>query len=97
FEWSERQQDYSLVKRSHTQVVDKFPMTYEINVGGYDHPVVNSLTVNLKGARGEVQPGYSDGKDVGGEKWVGKWATYGKNLAMGKPYTVSVPSGDNWG
>ena len=38
------------------------------------------------------QYGYSDGKDVGGEKFVGKWATYGRNLAIGKSYTASVPS-----
>jgi len=46
--------------------------------------------VNLKDARKEVKYGYSDGKDVGGEKWTGVWATYGKNLAAHKPYTVSV-------
>jgi hypothetical protein len=96
FNWSERQQDYSLVKRSHTQVVDKLPATYKINVGGYDHPVVDSMTVNLKGARQDTKPGYSDGKDVGGEKFVGKWATYGKNLAEKKPYTLSVPSDTQW-
>ncbi|MCL2641175.1 MAG: discoidin domain-containing protein, partial [Phycisphaerales bacterium] len=97
FNWQERQKDYSTVKRSHTQLVEKLPTTYELNVGGYDHPIVDSLAVNLKGAKADVKHGYSDGKDVGGEKWVGQWATYGKNLAMGKPYTVSIPSGDNWG
>ena len=104
FEWSERQEDYSLVKRSHTQLVEKLPMTYTINVGGADHPIVDSLTVNLKGARqalasqpAEVKYGYSDAKDAGGEKWVGNWATYGNNLALGKPYTVSVPSGTGYG
>jgi hypothetical protein len=97
FDWSERQEDYKLVQRSHTQVVDKLPATYTINVGGADHPVVNALTVNFKGARGgDVKSGYSDGKDAGGEKVVGKWATYGKNLLVGKPYTVSIPSGENW-
>ncbi|MCL2648727.1 MAG: discoidin domain-containing protein [Phycisphaerales bacterium] len=100
FNWSERQQDYSLVKRSHTQLVDKLPATYTINVGGVDHPVVDSLTVNLKGSRQNVKYGYSDDKDVGGEKWTGVWATYGKNLAAHKPYTVSVkplPKGEVWG
>ena len=99
FNWSERQQDYSLVKRSHTQLVEKLPATYSINVGGADHPIVESLTVNTKGARtGEpVKYGYSDGKDVGGEKWTGSWVTYGKNLAQGKPYTLSVePAKDRW-
>ncbi|MEA2735638.1 MAG: hypothetical protein QOE14_2089, partial [Humisphaera sp.] len=96
FNWSERQTDYSVVKRSHTQLVDKLPATYQINVGGWDHPVVESLVINPKGSRdGAVKYGYSDGKDVGGEKWIGKWVTYGKNLAQGKPYTLSVPPSQN--
>ena len=36
-------------------------------------------------------------KDVGGEKFVSKWVTYGTNLARAKPYTVSVPSNTQWG
>jgi hypothetical protein len=96
FNWQERQTDYSLVPRSHTQLVEKMPATYTINVGGWDHPVVESLTVNPKGSReGEVKYGYSDGKDVGGEKWIGKWVTYGKNLAQGKTYTLSVPPAED--
>ena len=97
FTWSERQKDYSLTPRSHTQLVDQYPTSYTINVGGADHPIVDALTVNLKGARGPVVYGYSDGKDVGGSKWVGQWATYGRNLALGKPYTASVPSLTQWG
>ncbi|MCL2640523.1 MAG: discoidin domain-containing protein [Phycisphaerales bacterium] len=100
FNWSERQEDYSLIKRSHTQLVDKLPATYTINVGGADHPVVDSLTVNLKGARKDVKYGYSDDKDVGGEKWTGVWATYGNNLAAHKPYTASIkplPAAQSWG
>ena len=89
FNWSERQEDYSLIERSHTQVVDNFPATYNINVGGYDHPVVNSLTVNLQGARGTIKQGYSDGQDAGGQKHVGTWATYGKNLAANMLYTTN--------
>lgn len=97
FTWKERQADYSLVQRSHTQVVDKSPSVYTINVGGADHPVMESLRVNLRGAGGEVKPGYSDGKDVGGEKWVGRWVTYGRNLAEGKPYICSEESLTVWG
>jgi hypothetical protein len=98
FNWSERREDYSLVQRSHTQLVDKLPATYTVNVGGVDHPVVESLVINPMGARGPLTHGYSDGKDVGGEKWIGKWVTYGKNLAEGKPYTLSIPSQENnWG
>jgi hypothetical protein len=39
-----------------------------------------------------VKYGYSDGKDAGGEKFVGQWMTLGRNLAEGKSYTLSSPS-----
>ncbi|MGA2033549.1 MAG: hypothetical protein ABSG68_14940, partial [Thermoguttaceae bacterium] len=104
FTWKERQTDYSLVTRSHTQLVEEAPLCYTINVGGADHPVVDSLTVNLKGARttadgkpAAVKYGYSDGKDAGGRKFRDRWATYGKNLAEGKPYTCTIPSETGWG
>ena len=58
---------------------------------------MNSLQVNLQGAVPAARYGYSDGKDVGGEKYVGRWVRYGRNLAEGKSYTVSVPSGTQWG
>ncbi len=94
FNWSERQADYSLKARSHTQLIEKLPARYAINVGGVDHPVVNwnKITPGNTETRG-----YSDGQDAGGEKFVGQWVTYGKNLAQGKPYTVSVPSATQWG
>ena len=94
FNWSERQADYSLVERRHAQLVEKLPMTYTINVGGADHPVVNTLATGPK--LPETRYGYSDGKDVGGEKFIGQWVTYGKNLAMDAPYTCTVPSETNW-
>jgi hypothetical protein len=94
FAWNEVQKDRSLVKRSHTEVVEKWPATYTINVGGEDHPVMESLAVSV--ADGSTKAGYSDGKDVGGEKWVGRWETVGKNMAVGKPYTLSHPSKTNW-
>lgn len=97
FSWKEHQKDRSLVDRSHTQVVDKIPFRYSISVGGEDHPVMDSLTVNVRGARGEVRPGYSDGRDAGGGRFTGIWLVPGKNLAVGKPYTVSAPSLTNWG
>jgi len=97
FRWQERQADRSLVRRSHTQLVRQVPFTYTVNVGGVDHPVMESLTVNRERARGMVAQGYTDGKDPGGEKWVGRWASYGRNLAVGKPYTCSSPSLTNWG
>jgi hypothetical protein len=95
FNWSERQRDYSLVERSHVERVTKWPHRYTINVGGADHPVMNSLRVSSGSNDGK--PGYSDGKDVGGEKSVSRWVTFGRNLARGKRYTVSVPSNNQWG
>ena len=96
FNWSEIQQDYSLIERSHTELIRTVPYKYNINVGGADHPIVNSLSTNLKGALQNINYGYSDDKNVGGEKYVPHWTTCGKNLAEGKAYTVSVPSNNNW-
>jgi len=96
FNWSEVQSDYSLIERSHTELVEQLPHRYTINVGGQDHPVMNSLRVNLKGTVAGVTYGYSDGKDIGGRKYVGRRLHYGRNLAAGKPYTVSVPSATHW-
>ncbi len=96
FDWSERQDDYTLVERSHSQVVDRLPFTYTINVGGADHPVVNSLEIERLASGSQVKTGYSDGKDVGGQKYVGTWRTLGTNLALGKPYSCTVPSSTNW-
>ncbi|MCY3019430.1 MAG: discoidin domain-containing protein [Planctomycetota bacterium] len=89
--WNEVQADRKTVRRSHTQLVEKVPCTYTVNVGGADHPVMESLRVNLKGAVADVKYGYSDGRDAGGEKFLHTWRTEGKILTVGKPYTVSVP------
>jgi len=97
FEWQERQKDRSLVPRSHRQLVTRVPFKYTINVGGEDHPVMSALRVNLAGAVVSASYGYSDGRDVGGDKFVGRWETCGRNLAVGKPYTLSAPSAGNWG
>jgi hypothetical protein len=100
YSWRERQKDYSTVARSHTQLVEKLPFKYTIDVGGVDHPVMDSLAINIKGARGELKYGYSDGAAETGkepEKFVGTWVTYGNNIAVGKPYTTSIPSENNWG
>jgi hypothetical protein len=96
FTWNEKQADRSLVERSHTELVTKLPWKYEINVGGADHPVMKSLRVNSKGAVAGAKYGYSDGKDAGGEKFVPRWMTTGRNLAVGKPYTLSHPSETSW-
>jgi len=65
---------------------------YTINVGGTRDPTLKWVRMNLKGsgpAGRPSHPGYSDGKDVGpGQK--APWARYrwGKNLALGKTYTL---------
>jgi hypothetical protein len=94
FTWNERQADYSLLARSHTQSVEQLPARYTINVGGADHPVVDSLRISV--GEGGATEGYSDGKDAGGERFRDRWITYGTNLAEAKPYTASVPSRTNW-
>jgi hypothetical protein len=96
FAWSESQKDRSLVERSHTELITRLPWKYTINVGGEDHPVMKSLRVNLQGAGTDVKYGYSDGKDVGGEKFVPRWMTCGRNLAEGKTYALSLQSETNW-
>ena len=97
FNWSEVQEDYSLVERNHTQLVSKMPFKYTINVGGADHPVMNWMRTNAKGAAENAGYGYSDGIDAGGDKFVHQWISYGKNLAEGAKYKVSPPSETNWG
>jgi hypothetical protein len=97
FCWKEMQSDRSTVSRSHTQRVDQVPFRYTINAGGADHPVVESLRVNVAGSEPAGKYGYSDGRDAGGERFADRWVTYGTNLLAGKPYTVSVPPTGQWG
>ncbi len=97
FTWKEVHDDGSLVERGHVERVASVPHRYAINVGGADHPVMGSLRIARCDAGTAESAGYSDGKDVGGEKFVPRKVTYGKNLAGGRPYTVSKPSRDNWG
>jgi hypothetical protein len=98
FTWNERQEDYSLVARSHSQRIERVPFRYEIDVGGADHPVMESLRVAAADADRTVpvKPGYSDGKDPGGRKYVPCWSTDGTNFAEGKSYTLSRPTTGGW-
>ena len=99
FTWKEVQDDCSLVERSHVQRVDKVPVTYTINVGGADHPVMESLRISSVNPanNGSARYGYSDGKDVGGVKHVDRWMNVGKILSVGKPYTTTEKSLSTWG
>ena len=92
FAWKERQKDYSLITRTHTENVFKLPHVYTINVGGEDHPVMEAL--EIRDFNPQVSGGYFDGRDVGGGKYQPRWVTYGKALSQGRKYTVSAPSLD---
>ena len=60
-----------------------------IDVGGSDHPTMESMAVNVAGGGDAAPYGYSDGVDVGGETWVASQRIEGTNLAVGKPYTMT--------
>ena len=94
FNWSERDKDGKLVMRSHQECVEKAPHRYTLNVGGEDHPVMNTMIVSLRDPRVSIEV---DRQDGGGEKFVGRRLTAGRNLAVGRPYTLSLPSETGWG
>ena len=79
--------------RTHTERVTRLPYTYEINVGGHIHPRTEWVRVNLDGSSPEpTRVGYSDGKDVGSKYEIPSLKyDWGKELAIGKPYTTSRP------
>ena len=92
--WAEVKADRTTVARSHKQVVDSFPARYIVNVGGSDHPFMESMTLNIAGAGDGSPAGYGDGIDVGGTKYVPTVRTEGVNFAKDRPYTISrTPSG----
>jgi hypothetical protein len=94
FRWKEVQSDRTLVERTFRQHVDAFPTTVTIDVGGSDHPVMESLKVNVEDPSDPTPAGYGDGVDVGGERYVPKKRIEGTNLAKSRPYTISrAPSG----
>ncbi len=101
FAWQERQADYTTILRSHSQLVESLPCTYEIHVGGADHPVMESLRTNLQdtlaAATRATEYGYSDGQDIPHtRRFEDRWVNYGSNLAEHKPYVCSVPSRTQW-
>jgi hypothetical protein len=92
--WKEVRADRTLVERSHRQRVSAFPFKYVVNVGGSDHPVMESMKLSLADESDATPFGYGDGVDAGGVKYVHVKQVEGTNLAVGKPYTVSrAPSG----
>ncbi|MBI4600762.1 MAG: PQQ-binding-like beta-propeller repeat protein [Planctomycetes bacterium] len=97
FRWAEVQEDYSLIERAATELVIGVPHEYAIDVGGADHPVLRSLRIAAADPARAATAGNSGGKAAGGERFVHLWVTYGRNLAEGRPYTVSRPSRSDWG
>jgi len=95
YNWSELQEG-TWVERAHTQLITKRGERYFLSVGGDDLPRTNWVRVNLKGAGPDVTYGYADGQDLQAQPFVRKRHVWGKNLAAGKPYTFSIPSGNNW-
>lgn len=95
YNWSELH-DGRWVERAHTQLITNPRQRYFINVGGEDLPRLNWIRTNLAGAVKEVKYGYSDGIEGAAEPLRRVKHIWGKNLALGKRYTFSLPSGDNW-
>jgi hypothetical protein len=87
------------VERRHTQRVNSPAEEYAINVGGFRDPTMKWVRLNLHGsgpAGDAVLYGYSDGQDVGPAATATR-ALYhwGRNLALGHPYTLSGTQSDN--
>ena len=68
--WNEVRANRTTVARSHRQRVKKFPIKYVVNVGGSNHPVMESITVNVQDDGDATPFGYSDGVDAGGQRSV---------------------------
>jgi hypothetical protein len=89
--WKEVRSDRTLVGRSHRQRVSAFPFKYVINVGGSDHPIMESVKLTLEDQSDTTPYGYGDGVDAGGQKYVAVKRTDGTNVAKNRPYTISRP------
>ena len=89
--WKEVRADRTLVDRSHRQRVTSFPFKYIVNVGGSDHPVMESMRLNVADDADPTPFGYNDGVDAGGTKYLYRKRSEGTNLAARKPYVVSRP------
>ena len=95
YNWTEHRETGD-VTRSHTELATTLPHEYVVNVAGVRDPTMNWVRLNFRGSGPEgesVTYGYSDGEDVGpGHEYERVTYTWGKNLALGRPYTTSRPS-----
>jgi len=80
------------VERQHTELVTSPAHEYTLNVGGFRDPTMKWVRMNLKGHGPDgdgAKLGYSDGQDAGpGAKPPRVRYRWGKNLALGRPYTL---------
>ena len=93
--WSERQGG-EWIDRSHVQLITQPRQRYFINTLGDDLPRTDWIRVRLAGVSASTRYGYSDDVDRPGKPFVRKRHLWGHNLAVGKKYEFSVPSGSNW-
>jgi len=97
FTWEEVQSDRARITRSHRQRIDHVPMRYTIDVGGVDHPIVKSLSVECPTNSGTTHYGYSDNRLGLGQRVSDVWQELGRNLLVGKPYRINVEPTGAWG
>ncbi len=89
--WIEHRESGDL-ERQHTELATSPAYQYTLNVGGVRNPTMKWVRLSLKGQEPDgqsVKLGYSDGQDAGPSGKL-PWARYhwGKNLALGKSYTL---------
>lgn len=95
YKWIEHRETGD-VTRGHVEIVNSPNYEYKINVGGFRDPTMESVTMELLNHDVLSQTtGYSDSTDVGPSAKA-EWALYkwGKNLALGKPYTLEGKQDD---
>ena len=95
YNWTEHRETGD-VTRSHTELVAAMPHRYTVNVAGKRDPTMNWVRINQQGFGPEgktARYGYSDRVDVGpGHGYPKVTYRWGKQLALGKPYTAGRPS-----
>ncbi len=95
YNWTEHRPSGD-VTRSHTELVRKLPYRYNLNVAGKRDPSMNWVRLNVPGFGPDGKTrryGSSEGIDVGpADERHPVTYRWGKNLALGTPYTASRPS-----
>jgi hypothetical protein len=84
------------VERAHTQLITQPQQSYALAVGGEDEPRLTSIAVRPAAPAAKTAYGYSDGVTATTRRPERVRHVWGADLALGKHYTFSTPSGDNW-